>query len=535
LAAVSVAALGSLLLAPSVFGAVGCSKANGAGVPVEITVNGDNPGTQTLRIEVDAGNLAITNETSGVVAVPCTPDATPGLTEVTAIDVNDVSFSPGDTTVIVDLGNGAFVPGSGADVGVAEIEMTVDLGSGSDSMRLLPPPGSSDDTFHMGDRDAGAAVDNEVNLNNDADDDIDLGGGTENYTVNGDPPNTSEDGDDTITAHGASGVGQPAYPQPLGGNNLNVFGGFGNDTLTSGAFGGQLDGAAGNDVLIGGPGGENLRPGLGDDTVDGAGGTGDTVSYFGTPSGVRFDLAVTAQQDTLGGGLDTVSDVENLQGSIFGDLLIGTAGNETFLNDGDVVANGADDTLIGRGGNDNVSGGFGNDTLVGGPGDDRFFGGPGTDTASYAQDSAGAVTLSLNPALTGIQQATGGAGGDTLEDISNSNDPADPDANHEIENIVGSPFGGDLLTGNDLTNFIDVRDGFGDAVACLGATDSARADQQTVDSIGADCETVDYLPAIPATPPQPGTEPTKKCKKAKKKKGKGKKKKCKRKKKKGKK
>src|SRR5262249_49417069 len=155
----------------------------------------------------------------------------------------------------------------------------------------------------------------------------------------------------------------------------------------------------------------------------------------------------------------------------------------------------------------------GDDTVIGGQGNDSLTGGPGTDTLSYAQESTGPVTADLG--VVGSGQATGGAGTDTLQD--------------SFENLTGSPFAADILTGDNNPNFIAVPAGPFDPVACPGPpppppADSVRADGPGVDSINADCEGVDF--ALVAPPPAdsiPGptaTQPsgavvTKRCKKRK--------------------
>jgi Ca2+-binding RTX toxin-like protein len=138
--------------------------------------------------------------------------------------------------------------------------------------------------------------------------------------------------------------------------------------------------------------------GLGDDTMDGGAGV-DTASYANASAGVTVNLGLTAQQNTVGAGLDTLANFENLTGSNLNDTLIGNA-----------LAN-------------VISGGLGNDSIDGGG---------GVDTASYATAGA-AVNASL---ATGI--VSGGAGSDTL--IS-------------IENLVGSNFN-DTLTGNAGVNVL---------------------------------------------------------------------------------
>ncbi len=195
----------------------------------------------------------------------------------------------------------------------------------------------------------------------------------------------------------------------------NLISGAGNDTLrgnaVANALSGQdgsdlLDGRAGNDTLNGGDGADTLLGGDGDDliTTDGLvsaddivdGGLGiDTLDYtyldlaLGAP-GVTLDLQLAAAQNTIAAGIDTISNVENVIGSVRNDtlngsdvanMLTGGAGDDTINgNGGDDVLDGStgSDILIGGGGNDVLNGGmFGGiagerDTLTGGAGADRF-------------------------------------------------------------------------------------------------------------------------------------------------------------------
>jgi Ca2+-binding RTX toxin-like protein len=97
-----------------------------------------------------------------------------------------------------------------------------------------------------------------------------------------------------------------------------------------------------------------LFAGAGNNVLDGREGN-DTVSFEHAQSGVTVNLSTSAQQDTLGSGLDTLKFFENLTGSAYADSLSGNSGANV------------------------LNGGAGNDTLVGGSGDDRLIGGAGTD------------------------------------------------------------------------------------------------------------------------------------------------------------
>ncbi|HWS74551.1 MAG TPA: RTX toxin, partial [Quisquiliibacterium sp.] len=102
-----------------------------------------------------------------------------------------------------------------------------------------------------------------------------------------------------------------------------VTGPDGSDVFTS------IEGASGtsyNDQLLGDDGANRLRPRGGDDIVDGRGGF-DTVDYSsGVTGGVTVDLG--AGTATGGGGSDTLTSIEAVTGSGFGDTLFGsTAAN----------------------------------------------------------------------------------------------------------------------------------------------------------------------------------------------------------------
>jgi Ca2+-binding RTX toxin-like protein len=99
----------------------------------------------------------------------------------------------------------------------------------------------------------------------------------------------------------------------------------------------------------------------GNDIMDGSIGT-DTVSYEFSQSAVTASLTTGT---ATGEGTDTITGIENLNGSRFTDNLTG-----------DALPN----VLHGLGGNDTLSGSDGDDTLTGDEGTDTLDGGIGTDT-----------------------------------------------------------------------------------------------------------------------------------------------------------
>lgn len=148
------------------------------------------------------------------------------------------------------------------------------------------------------------------------------------------------------------------YMSGFGGNDV-IYGYGGSDFL----FGG-----AGNDKLLGGADDDVLNGEAGDDLLKGNGGI-DTASYQTAESAVTVDLRITAEQNTLGAGRDTLSSIERLYGSAFNDTLNGSNGNN------EIVGLGGNDSLFGNGGTDTLMGFDGTDTLTGGAGKDffRFF------------------------------------------------------------------------------------------------------------------------------------------------------------------
>jgi Ca2+-binding RTX toxin-like protein len=217
------------------------------------------------------------------------------------------------------------------------------------------------------------------------------------------------------------------------------------DTLTADNNGDQLSGMGGNDTLV---------SGSGDDTLDGGPGT-DAASYAAATAAVTVSLALQgAAQATGAGGSDTLTNIENLIGSNFADV------------------------LTGDGGNNSLAGGGGNDTLYGGLGDDTLDGGKGTNTASYSGASG---PVSVNLSIT-TAQATGSAGSDTLK---------------SIQNLVGSAFA-DSLTGDAHNNLL--TGGAGNDSLYGGAGNDTLSGGTGDDSLdgGAGTDTATYADAASA-------------------------------------
>lgn len=178
---------------------------------------------------------------------------------------------------------------------------------------------------------------------------------------------------------------------------------------------------------MGGADRDYLSPGLGRDTVDGGGGVDTLSSELRDLGAVEVDLT---KGTVKGQGRDTITRVENADGTVYDDTLIGDAGPNVFSAHGsglDVVyGKGGDDYLHSQGGA--VFGGAGDDNIelyrTGQATDDELDGGPGFDWLRY-NNYWQAVTLDLvagtssGPELgldiaRGFEAAVGSFGPDTM-------------------------------------------------------------------------------------------------------------------------
>jgi Ca2+-binding RTX toxin-like protein len=166
----------------------------------------------------------------------------------------------------------------------------------------------------------------------------------------------------------------------LGTSTAQANGPDGQDTLISieGVYGSTWD-----DYLIGNPGNNTLRGRLGDDVLNGGGGI-DRADYRSADGAVQVDLA--AGSSSGADGNDTLTSIENIRGSDFGDILTG-----------DNNAN----AIEGRMGNDAI------------------YGGQGQDTALYAGAKSGYTVTRVGAGytVTDTNTADGDEGTDTLSGI----------------------------------------------------------------------------------------------------------------------
>ena len=370
--------------------------------------------------------------------------------------------------------------GAGAD--------TLDGGGGTDTASYATSSGGVTITLNDGGGFATIAGDDASNPNRDTLSGIEnLVGSAHNDIFTGD--------DRANTLRGGGGVDTLTG----GGDNDELYGDGGVDTLTGGAGNDGLYGGIGNDILNGGAGTDTLDGGGGNDMLTGGGGadtiTGgagvDTASYTAYNLGVTITLNAGGGFATIAGdgsnaNRDTLSGIENLEGSTANDdftgdgannILTGGGGND-ILNGGggddtldggagidtleggagiDTLNGGTDnDILNGAAGDDTLTGGDGNDMLTGGAGADTINGGAGVDTASYTAYNR-AVTITLN---------AGGGFATIAGDGSNAN----RDTLSGIENLVGSTQG-DTFTGDGAANTFSGGGG-GDTLTGRGGGDT---------------------------------------------------------------
>ncbi len=299
------------------------------------------------------------------------------------------------------------------------------------------------------------------------------------------------DGNDTLSSTGGlditltGGTGTDSLSS-VGGTSITLFGGSGTDSLSStGGLDVSVIGGSGTDSLssVGGTS-ITLFGGSGDDTLSSSGGLDvSLIGGSGTPSlpstGNDSLTAVGGTSITLfgSGGDDTLTSTGGFDIS-----LVAGSGPNTLMASG-----GNDIILLGGGGNDSLSssdstsitlfGGGGNDTISSTGGTDvTVVGGTGNDSISSGSDSMGGGNTSIT--------LFGGSGNDTITttgglDISvlagNGGTPTTPDQVSSMGGTSITLFGGsgdDTLAstgGNDVTIIGGTGTGV-DSLASSGGT-----------------------------------------------------------------
>jgi Ca2+-binding RTX toxin-like protein len=278
----------------------------------------------------------------------------------------------------------------------------------------------------------------------------------------------------------------------------------------------RLVGSDFDDTLTGNDADNQFRGVMGDDVIDGGGGR-DWVIYWDATSAVSINLATGVV--TGGAGNDTLISIENLDGSNFGDTIIGSDADNYILLD----TNYEGDPNAGLGGADSVDGGAGYDTVdygeegesstYGEDGERNFVGvtvdlaaGTATDTrgntdtltgieevrGTHRADSMTAAGMSAGISFRGQggrDTLTGGDGDDDLEGGDGPDTLIGGDGDDDLE-------GGDdddTLIGGDGDDYIEGGDG--DDILRGGAGGDfliGGAGDDTLDGTGEGRTRIDY-------------------------------------------
>ncbi len=368
---------------------------------------------------------------------------------------NFLMGNSGNDTLIGNGGNDHLDGGDGEDsvnyedaIGSidASLEIGVVSGEGLDSLIDIENIyGSSFDDLIEGDLGANKLFGNsgldEIH-GRDGSDNISGGKGNDNlFGDDGDDLLKGDEGDDTLSGGGGNdtldgGEGLDVVDYSLASESINldlsskgdkdIGGGQGIDSFVSieGVIGTSFDDTLKGDnqdnILLGRDGNDYLDGGGGNDLLDGGEGS-DSADYSSSLSSVIVDLNLEDKQDTLGAGMDTLKNIENLSGSNHDDILIG---------------NKSVNVINGLKGNDKLSGGLGNDILIGGE---------GIDSVDY-QRASGKVDIDLELK---VAKNDGFGSSDTLEGIENvigsqNSDKIFGDINN---NILDGGSGNDLIFG----------------------------------------------------------------------------------------
>lgn len=207
---------------------------------------------------------------------------------------------------------------------------------------------------------------------------------------------------------------------------------FGDRIVLSDRGGDSATGHGGDDTITGGSGDDFLIGGAGNDVMNGSGGRNRVSYLFDVGSqGVHVDLSLGEATDNWG-GRDTLTNIQDVQGSTMNDTLIGSD---------------QDNNLQGEDGDDSLEGGNGDDALEGGAGADTLDGGEGFDMVGYWGASSG-ITVDL-----AIQSNNSGdANGDILSNIEHISGTSFDDA------LFGDS-GGNGFAGDDGNDLLSGRDG----------------------------------------------------------------------------
>ncbi|MEO8243605.1 MAG: calcium-binding protein [bacterium] len=277
------------------------------------------------------------------------------------------------------------------------------------------------------------------------------GMGDDKYTVTLGDRLIDAGGDDTATAIGDYFLQAGVEIETLKAEELGAT--SANSVLYGNTFGQKIVGNSGDNFIHGGNGA---------DTINGGAGR-DTASYFLSSAGVQVDLNALFQSGGAAQG-DHLTGIEQLQGSVHDDVLIGNATTLDGLT--------YDDEHFGFAGDDRIEDVLGVNTLHGGEGDDTLLG-SGASGAVYGRGSllsGGDGNDSLDGGFktgSGGDTLVGGLGDDTYH-VTSAGDVVDENFLGEVGRGVDG--GHDLLISDLVTWSMDTATQADIEDAALGVT-----------------------------------------------------------------
>jgi Ca2+-binding RTX toxin-like protein len=439
--------------------------------------------TTKMTIDLSDGNTTIDGNAWS--------DTITGFEKVIGTSADDSDTSTIEDHIIGDSGNNILDGKEGDDlIEVVSGINTIIGGDGADTLK----GGSSDDTFIGGaDKDDNTEADIDVVSYADAGSGIiaKTDGGEYKIIGNGNDVITSgvekligSDLADTIIGSSdittlLGGKGNDILRDNLAYNTDNVasklFGGIGDDTLTGGLDGDELDGGGGtntadySDYTAG-----NLTVDLENDTITDESTNSDTIAFIqNAKTGLGDDVlkGQEGENNILDGGDHTDGDTADYSGVTTGTGIVvdmtntisvtndGDGGQDTLVNIENIIGSDNDDIIYGGDGDNLLDGGAGNDKLRGGAGKDTFIGGAGdSDMVSYldiedirgidVEIADGGMKITVAESATDIDTLKAGHGVEILQSTIYADEITGDDTNNTILSMGGKDtiYGGD---GND--------------------------------------------------------------------------------------
>ncbi|MBE0496622.1 MAG: hypothetical protein IBX45_09450, partial [Campylobacterales bacterium] len=244
-----------------------------------------------------------------------------------------------------------------------------------------------------------------------------------------------------------------------------VIGGGGADTLIGNNENNALYGGGGDDTLYGARGNNLLDGGSGTNMVDYRE-FSDKVVVNLSDAAYGSIAAGTAQRYGVYEGVDTLSSIQHIYGSAYGDTLIGNATQNNVI-----YGNAGNNLIKSMGGTNALYGGLNNDTFIAGLGNDRIDGGGGVNTIDFSNPDndfapTGGVVFSLQDAgargsqFSNVENQGVGGGFGTLnvsnvQSIIGTSDADVFEGRNGASDTIFSGLGDDTIiasSGNDIYN-----------------------------------------------------------------------------------